>query len=229
MVRYSAQRTSLHSRPATLLRSALIGMALLPLAACGGSDTSFNRGLQAVHQPVVSYTNYAYDVQVDSNGSLSPSETNRLEGWLGSIGIGYGDRISVASDASYYGHGVRDGIANVIGRHGLLIEEDAAIAVGDAPAGSVRLIVRRASASVPGCPDWRDTAESNGVGSTSRNFGCGINANLAAMVANPEDLVRGQTTQSDLRTATSDRAIKTYREKPPTGSGDLKTITAGGK
>lgn len=212
----------------TLFRSALVGTALLPLAACGGSDTSFNRGLQSVHQPVVSYTNYTYDVQVDGNGSLSPSEANRLEGWLGSIGIGYGDRISVASDASYYGRGIRDGIANLVGRRGLLIEEDAAIAVGDAPQGSVRLIVRRASASVPGCPDWSDTAESNGVGSTSRNFGCGINANLAAMVANPEDLVRGQTTLSDLRTATSDRAIKTYREKIPTGSGDLKTITAGG-
>jgi len=47
------------------------------------------------------------------------------------------------------------------------------------------------------------------------------------MIANPEDLVRGQTTDSDLRTATSNRAISTYRDKLPTGSGDLKTITGG--
>jgi pilus assembly protein CpaD len=47
------------------------------------------------------------------------------------------------------------------------------------------------------------------------------------MIANPEDLVRGQTTDSDLRTATSNRAISTYREKAPTGSGDLKTLSGG--
>jgi pilus assembly protein CpaD len=44
------------------------------------------------------------------------------------------------------------------------------------------------------------------------------------MVANPDDLVRGQSSDSDLRTATSDRAISTYRNKTPTGSGDLKNL-----
>ena len=48
------------------------------------------------------------------------------------------------------------------------------------------------------------------------------------MVANPEDLVRGQGTDSNLRTATSNRAITTYREKPPTGAGELKEMQAGG-
>ena len=59
-------------------------------------------------------------------------------------------------------------------------------------------------------------------GGTSSNFGCGVNGNLAAMIANPEDLVRGQTTDSDLRTTTSNRAIQAYREQAPTGAGGLK-------
>lgn len=203
------------------------GALLPPLAADARPRGTFNRSVESTHQPVVSYNSYVYDVQA-SGGELSPSEARRLEGWLASIGIAYGDRISVASDAAYYGPGIRDGIANVVARHGLLIEEDGALAAGVAPEGAVRLVVRRASASVPGCPDWSDKQETNGMGNTSRNYGCAVNGNLAAMVANPEDLVRGQTGSSDLRTATSDRAIKTYREKAPTGAGDLKTITAGG-
>ncbi|MGK2908573.1 MAG: CpaD family pilus assembly protein [Sphingobium sp.] len=206
----------------------LAGVSLIPIAAEARPRGEFNRSMESTHQPVVSYTSYAYDIQVGGQGGLSPSEAKRLEGWLASIGIAYGDRISVASDAAYYGPSVRDGIANVVARHGLLIEEDDAVAAGAAPEGAVRLVVRRASARVPGCPDWSDKQETNGMGNTSRNYGCAVNGNLAAMVANPEDLVRGQAGSSDLRTATSDRAIKTYREKAPTGSGDLKTITAGG-
>lgn len=214
-------------RRRTILRAALLATLVAPLAACGSETMGVNRGMQSVHQPVVSYTSFTYDVGA-GGGDLSPSESARLEGWLSSIGIGYGDRVAIASNAGYYSPGVRDGIANVIARHGLLIEEDESGQAGSAPDGAVRLIVRRASASVPGCPDWSEKAESNGTGGTSSNFGCGVNGNLAAMVANPEDLVRGQTTDSDLRTATSNRAIQTYRDKALTGAGDLKEITAGG-
>ena len=44
------------------------------------------------------------------------------------------------------------------------------------------------------------------------------------MVANANDLVRGQGADSVLRTATSDKAIKTYREAPATGSGGLQSL-----
>lgn len=204
---------------------ALTGAALIPGHAMARPRSAFNRGMESVRQPVVNYTSFAYDIQVGS-GSLSPMEKERLEGWLASIDIGYGDRVFIGS-SSYYGS-VTDDIANVVARHGLLIEQDTVQAVDAAPEGSLRLVVRRATASVPGCPDWSDTQETNGMGNTSRNFGCGVNGSLAAMVANPEDLVRGQTGTSDLRTATSNRAIQVYRDKTPTGSGDLKTMTAGG-
>lgn len=211
----------------SIARLALIGLVALPLAACTG-ETTINRGVNTVHQPVVSYSSYTYDVRSGYNGELTRDEGVRLEGWLNSIDIGYGDRVAIATNSGYYGPAMRDGIALVVARHGLLVEEDASAQAGLAPEGSIRLIVRRATASVPGCPDWSQTAESNGMNSTSSNFGCATNSNLAAMVANPEDLVRGARSESDLRTATSNRAIQTYREKEPSGSGDLKQVTAGG-
>ena len=218
-----------HDFSRTLLRAGLIAAAALPLAACGaGGSTKFDRGVESVHQPVVSYATYLYDVRTGESSGLSLDEKGRLEGWLDSLNVAYGDKVAIATGGAAVPLTVQQDIANILGRRGMMIGEDRSAVAGTPPPGSVRLILRRASASVPGCPDWSTKQESDMVGGTSSNFGCGVNGNLAAMIANPEDLVRGESTDSDLRTATSTRAIETYREKAPTGAGDLKNMSAGG-
>lgn len=210
-----------------LSRKILAPLAILTLPLGGCVTDTPNRSVDSVHQPVVSYAAYTFDVQTGSDGTLSVYEGRRLNDWFASIGLGYGDQVAIVSDAGYYNPAVREGIADVVARHGLLVSDDGSAAAGAAPQGAVRLIVRRATASVPGCPDWSSTQETDMNLATSSNFGCAANSNLAAMVANPEDLVRGQGNDSALRTATSNRAISTYREKTPTGAGELKQITAG--
>ena len=203
----------------TLVRLGALAVLALPLAA----QAKPNRSVDSVHQPVVSHTAFTYDVQAGPDGALTASEARRLDDWFMSIGLGYGDQVAIVTDG-YSTPSLRDGIADVVARHGMLVGEDSSAAAGAAPDGNVRLIVRRATASVPGCPDWSGKAETSMNLGGSSNYGCGVNGNLAAMIANPEDLVRGQSTDSDLRTATSDRAISTYRNKTPTGSGALKTL-----
>ena len=205
-----------------LVRLGALAMLALPFAA----QARTNRSVDSVHQPVVSHTAFTYDVQASPEGALSASEARRLDDWFMSIGLSYGDQVAIVTDG-WSTPSLRDGIADVVARHGMLVGEDSSAAAGAAPDGSVRLIVRRATASVPGCPDWSSKAETSMSLGASSNYGCGVNSNLAAMVANPEDLVRGQSSDSDLRTATSDRAISTYRNKAPTGSGDLKTLSGG--
>lgn len=211
-----------HPISRTFLRLGLAGALALPLAACG-AEQAMNRGVESVHQPVVSYSTFLYDLRTDG-ATLSQDERVRLAGWLDSLNIGYGDSIAIASGGLRVAPALHEDIGEVLGRRGMLVQEDASATAGTPPFGFVRLIVRRTSASVPGCPDWRTNSESNFTGGASSNFGCATNGNLAAMVANPEDLVRGQSTNSDLRTATSSRAIETYRTKSPTGAGDLKSL-----
>ena len=206
-----------------IVRFGALALMALPLAAC---NPAVNRGVESVHQPVVGYDAYTFDVQAGPSGGLSAAEARRLEDWFASIGLGYGDQVAIVTNA-YYSPDLREGIADVVARHGMLVGEDSSAAAGVAPSGSVRLVVRRATARVPGCPDWSSKQETEFDLGTTSNFGCGVNGNLAAMVANPEDLVRGQNSASDLRTATSNRAISTYREKVPTGSGDLKSLSGG--
>ncbi|MCI4588764.1 CpaD family pilus assembly protein [Sphingobium sp. BYY-5] len=212
--------------PLRLSSLSLGALAVLSLSLAGCVTDSQNRSVESIHQPMVRYASYTFDVQAGADDRLAPVEARRLDDWFASIRLGYGDQVAIVSDG-YHGSALRDGIAAVVARHGLLVGEDSSAVAGAAPQGAIRLIVRRASANISGCPDWSAKQETETNLGTSSNFGCGVNGNLAAMVANPEDLVRGQSTDSDLRTATSNRAISTYRDKAPTGAGDLKQIKAG--
>ncbi|MPT48485.1 MAG: pilus assembly protein CpaD [Sphingobium sp.] len=207
-------------------RTALLA-ALLPLAACGVDNQ--NRSVESVHQPVVSTTSFAYDLAAGSNGGLSDTEEARLAGWLASLDARYGDRISIATGGNTVSYALGQDISHLLGKRGLRLEAANADVASALPAGTVRLILRRASASVPGCPDWSKKQEGNIYGGTSSNYGCGVNSNLAAMIADPNDLVRGKTSDSDLEGATATRAIKSWQDKVPSGSGELKTLSAGGR
>jgi len=55
------------------------------------------------------------------------------------------------------------------------------------------------------------------------NFGCGVNSNLAAMVANPEDLVHGRE-GTGFSTTAGTKAVVLYRTTPPTGAKGLQDI-----
>ncbi|OYW88731.1 MAG: pilus assembly protein CpaD [Sphingobium sp. 32-64-5] len=208
------------------VRFGLLAVVALPLAACGG-EGSYNTSVESVRQPVVSTTSYVYDVRMDGAG-LSAAEHNRLSGWLDSLNVGYGDSLAIATNGATVPYDLQKDIAALVGHRGMMIGEDNSAQAGMPPPGALRLILRRSTASVPGCPDWSTRQESDMVGGTSSNYGCGVNGNLAAMVANPEDLVRGESSNSALRTDTSNRAIDTYRKQTPTGAGGLKSISAGG-
>ena len=56
-----------------------------------------------------------------------------------------------------------------------------------------------------------------------------MNSNLAAMIANPADLVRGQIGTGVNDPNTSGKAVNTFRIAPNTGAGGLRSESAGGK
>lgn len=205
-------------------RFTALAMAALALAGCG----TRNRGLESVHQPVVERGDYAFDVATDGEG-LARGEADRLAGWMASLRLGYGDRVSV--DANGAGDGaVRDDVSAEAARYGLLVSDDAPITQGAIAPGTARVIVSRMRASVPSCPDHSRVSGIEFEGNTQSNYGCALNSNLAAMVANPVDLVRGQTGDPTGDAAVSFKAIDQLRKAPPTGAGGLQAAsTRGGK
>lgn len=186
-----------------------------------------NPSIYSVHQPVVQRTDFVLDLQTDARG-LPAGEAERLRGWFDSIGLRYGDTVTV--DDSGYGATATADVARVVGDYGLLLtEEPAPVTAGAVPAGALRVVASRSIATVEGCPNW--PAEDNGVmppQGTSANYGCASASNLAAMIANPQDLVEGRNPSGRGSAAVAGRAIRTYREMQPTGRQALPATTTGG-
>jgi pilus assembly protein CpaD len=111
----------------------------------------------------------------------------------------------------------------------MLLSDGAPVTAGAVQPGLVRVVVSRTTASVPGCPNWRQSHLPGAPVSTAAEFGCATNSNLAAMIADPNDLVLGQEGAVPGDPATAVKAIKQYREAKPTGAdGITKVSTTGG-
>ena len=199
------------------IASALTLSLGLALAGCGGMPT--NRQLDSVHQPVVERTNYTLDVSAGPGG-LSLPEQRRLAGWFEAMDLRYGDRISI--DDPLHSGANRSAVEAVASRFGMLVGEDAPVTPGYVNAGTVRVIMTRSSASVPGCPDWSAKSDTNLNNGTSTNYGCATNSNIASMVADPEHLIRGANSTGRTVVMSSTKAIDSYREAKPTGEQGLK-------
>ncbi|MXO74893.1 pilus assembly protein CpaD [Altererythrobacter aerius] len=198
----------------------------LALSGCNSPASVANRSLDSVNQPVVARTSYTLDLNTGYDG-LPFSEQQRLAGWFDTMNLRYGDRIAVEDPQS---SGVtRDAVAAIAARHGLLLSDGAPITPGQVQPGTARVVITRLTASVPGCPDWSKKYDRNYANATSPGYGCAVNSNIAAMVANPEDLLRGQASNGETVIMSSTKAIDTFRKKPNTGAGELKSPGTGGE
>jgi len=208
-------------------KSKLMSVAALSLglavAGCGGMAT--NASLYSVKQPVVERTNFTLDVDTTRSG-LSISEQQRVNGWFETMELRYGDRITIEDPAS--NPAVSNAVNDLAGRYGLIVSEVAPTTSGQLAPGQARVVITRSTATVPGCPDWSAKSDSNYLNANSPGYGCAVNSNLAAMVANPEDLLQGQEGSGETVVATGTRAIQTYRDSEPTGASGLQSAQGGG-
>lgn len=196
-------------------------LGLGSLAGCTSPGVPINRGLESVHQPVVQRTNYTMDLVSNGTG-LAPSEQRRLSGWFEALDLRYGDKISIDDPTASSAN--RSSVEAVVSRFGMLLTGDAPATPGYVNAGTVRVVVSRTSATVRGCPDWGTKSDTNMHNATASGFGCAVNGNMAAMVANPEDLIKGTASTGATTVMSSNKAIEGYREAKPTGGGGT-TVT----
>lgn len=165
------------------------------LAGCGASGA--NTSMYSVNQPVVQRTNYALDINVDGMSGVSAFEKGRVAEWFEALKLRFGDRVAVDHGNAFADAAVNSAIAEAAAKHGVLMSSTPPVTVGNVAPGTVRVVVTRSSADVPNCPNQSKTTESNFNSSISPNYGCAVNGNLAAMVADPEDLVRGRESTTE--------------------------------
>lgn len=206
--------------------SLLILVTASTLAGCGhvAAREDAQRGVESVNVPVVTRQDLAFDAAAP-NGSLGSLEAARLDGWFRGMDLGYGDSIYVTGP---YAASARPDVAAIAGRYGLLVTEGGPVLPGTIEPGAVRIVVSRTRAGVPNCPNWSEPSQPNYNNHSMSNYGCAVNSNLAAMIANPQDLVYGREGSGVVDARSSTKAIESYRAMKPTGESGLKDISTKG-
>jgi pilus assembly protein CpaD len=224
-----ARKDSTMSRPIILVAVSAFALAVAGCAAQPQHLTpANNNSLYSLHQPVVEHTNFVFDVASQNDG-VPAAEQARLGAWFDSIGLTYGDRVTIDEAPGYQSAGARRDVAKVASEHGLLVaEDDAPMTEGAIAPGTIRVVAGRSSASVPHCPEWSDPGIESPV-RTGTNYGCATNSNLAAMIANPDDLVRGRDASGRGAAIIAGRAVRVYRENRPTGQQPLPANSTTGR
>ena len=207
------------------MRNTLIAILLASAAAaCSttGSSAPADRGLSSVNEPVLTRSTFVLDLAAPG-GALPPQEMARLDGWFRGLELGYGDSIYVDGG---YADQARAQVAQVAGNYGLLVLAAAPVTAGMVPDGSVRVVVTRTRAEVAGCPNWSRPSQPDFENRSMSDFGCAVNSNMAAMVANPEDLFHGREGSGVGDTITATKAVDYYRKAKPTGTEGLQDVNS---
>ncbi len=198
----------------TKSRILIVATAALALSSC--TTPGANTSMYSIHQPVIERTNYAIDLDA-SGGMISPAETQRMSEWFNAMQLRYGDRVAVDYGDSYAAPAVGQTVSGLVQDYGLMVANTAPVTPGAVAPGTVRVIITRSVASVPSCPDWSTTSDRNFDSSNHSNYGCSVNSNMAAMIADPEDLVRGRK-DTALDSNSGNKAVNAHRVKTNGGN-----------
>lgn len=174
------------------MKAKIIATAALAFCLAGCGSMGANTSMYSTNQPVVERTNYAIDVNLDGYSGIADPERRRVADWFDSLKLGFGDRIALDYGDATASAAAKQQVAALAAEHGVIIVETAPVTAGYIAAGTARIVVTRSKASVPNCPNWEKPNDANFNSSNHPNYGCAVNSNMAAMVSDPEDLVRGR-------------------------------------
>jgi pilus assembly protein CpaD len=125
-------------------------------------------------------------------GNITPdaAETAALNEFLRTGEAMRGDPITIERDSNRADDKRADRLASALTRQGLL---PVIVSARDANAGELRLVIERSVAEAVNCPNWSKAPGNDFDNTLHSDFGCADAANLAAMIADPRDLVTGRT------------------------------------
>ncbi|CAN5607601.1 CpaD family pilus assembly protein [soil metagenome] len=214
--------------PATLSKLAATGLALALLSACaapGGKP-------DLAETPRIGAEQWASRVQVDARPDeillvphaegLSPNQAQAVDGLLARWRDAEGREILISAPTGGPDSSVAGAMAYAA-RQRLVALGAPATAVrivgydaGPAPGAPLKVGFLRYHASVPQCGGWENIAATKD-NKAYDNFGCAVTANMAAQLANPEDLLRPRDS-TPASAQRRDTVFENYRKGEVTSS-----------
>jgi pilus assembly protein CpaD len=138
----------------------------------------------------VKVTPVSHTVQFAAAGAtLSPEATASLQAFLRDQHARRGETATVKADDSPLGEARRSRVIAALRQSGLGAEP--APPSGDMARNTLVVTLERSTIVLPHCPNWPQLVGNDSLNEPSGNFGCATANDLAVLVADPNDLVRG--------------------------------------
>lgn len=194
---------------------AIAALAAGSLAACAPAPARWSTA-ESPRNIVVDHVQMAHQVLfAPGQTKIEASEQARLEEFLDRTKVGYGDQVYVTG-TTRQGEAVTLAGARQAMVAGYLADRRLApLALPPTPGsqqsnGAATVVVARAVAIPPACPDWSRPPPSDLDNSPMGNFGCANAVNLGLMIADPNELIAGRGLGPADGTYAAD-AIRRYR------------------
>lgn len=139
----------------------------------------------------VDLVQFNHQINFDGGKSLpNGAEYDRFDTFANSIKLGYGDEVVLRGSTPARREAMRAYLERLA--IPVTIQSESG-SKDELSANAIKVVVNRYVVTPPACPNWSNfdgTQERNTPGS---NYGCSVDASLGHMIANPRDLVQGQT------------------------------------
>jgi pilus assembly protein CpaD len=211
----------------TYITSSLLLLASLSACSSMKNGSRDNAGLDSTHKATVTLQESNHPISF-SNSKLSANEEASLAAFISSSGLRYADRLTLRTSEPNMSVGYRNAINAVLGRFGLAIG-NVETTLG-LQSGSAILAVSRPTVTLPQCAVHSGPKANNIHNENMSNYGCSTRSNLAAMAANPADLVSGNVLDGQGADITA-KPVEGFGSRKLSGieiEGDKKTWTPQG-
>lgn len=172
------------------LYSSLVISSFFLLGACS-SQSQYTGGAE-LERNIVQMVRIAHPVSAEQDGSsaLSDYTIGNLDNFASTNNIGYGDVVMFDPGADVSPDRI-DAITKWAYQKGATVGETGTF--GSLPAaGKIMVYVERYTVTAPDCQRWTRESLNDPNNAPGQQFGCTDQSNLAAMIANPRDLITGK-------------------------------------
>ncbi len=202
------------TKTSKITKAMAIALCALSVTACQHTNVAEPSLNDSVSRNSVQMVRLPFEIRSEQDGtdSLSNVTLASLGGFLASVSVNYADVIML--DGPNASPERISAIEDYIRESGLIYAGTSALGA-EPNSGSVMLYVERYTVTTPKCGNWAPETSNNTRNNVSSFLGCSNTANLGLMVANPRDLVSGQSGNNS--TAAAVGAIYTPTVKKPAG------------
>jgi pilus assembly protein CpaD len=170
----------------------LAAAALIVMGSCAATPDTHPQMTMAdgaVNHPIMVEPSYRA-LKLNWNGGLSQPEAVEFDAFVRDYLAHGNGSIAVSAPATLGGQDMAGWFAARINALGVS-RDKILIASHDAPQGDMRVEVNYVTyqARTDKCGDWSDNLAFTLMNDTPKNFGCAVQQNIAAMVADPRDLM----------------------------------------